>query len=469
MHLFAKLSLVKNAPLRLPALQPYAAGDFPSAAEVSALRAWYEGLSSLEAVDRYLSAAKADGESSRKIVGNIRKRLVSFAKSRHQTDFVKVFTHRDTDRAKVGRAAIRSIEVLKNVPVLAPTIGDNVDRWLCERTVRALHAHGIKTLADLTIRIPRRRMWWTGIEGLGATGARQIEVFFAAHPHLTDRARQLVCVQPDLDVVPWEILSLPQEVDGTNGTFRSPPETCTLDARNDYEAVQAWLSLHESGATLRAYRKEAERLILWAIFERGRALSSLTVEDAVAYRAFLRRPTPAGRWVGPGRPRTSPDWKPFAGALSSRSVSYALAVLGALFRWLMEQGYLLANPFSGVKVRGASKVAVMDTNHVFSEGEWAIVRTIADGLEWSYGWDTPAAQRLRFILDFAYATGLRASELVGVTLKSVHVDDHDDHWLHLVGKGSKAGSPFFGGKVRRRCQGICLRQQIRHQTQTPTA
>ena len=105
----------------------------------------------------------------------------------------------------------------------------------------------------------------------------------------------------------------------------------------------------------------------------------------------------------------------------------------------MEQGYLLANPFSGVKVRGASHGPVVDTGHVFSEGEWAILRTIADGLEWSYGWDVPAAQRLRFILDFAYSTGLRASELVGVTLKLVQMDAHDDHWLHLVGKGSKAG------------------------------
>src|SRR5437867_9185738 len=81
----------------------------------------------------------------------------------------------------------------------------------------------------------------------------------------------------------------------------------------------------------------------------------------------------------------------------------------------------------------------MDTSHVFTEGEWAIVRTIADGLEWSYGWDVPAAQRLRFVLDFAYATGLRASELVGATLGQIESDAHGDHWLHLVGKGSKAG------------------------------
>ena len=43
------------------------------------------------------------------------------------------------------------------------------------------------------------------------------------------------------------------------------------------------------------------------------------------------------------------------------------------------------------------------------------------------------------MLDFAYATGLRIGELVGATLGQIEVDAHGDHWLHLVGKGSKAG------------------------------
>jgi hypothetical protein len=65
--------------------------------------------------------------------------------------------------------------------------------------------------------------------------------------------------------------------------------------------VQAWLALHESSATKRAYRKEAERLILWAVVERGRALSSLTTEDATAYRGFLRNPstTQSMGWATP--------------------------------------------------------------------------------------------------------------------------------------------------------------------------
>ncbi|MFX6258713.1 integrase, partial [Acinetobacter baumannii] len=78
--------------------------------------------------------------------------------------------------------------------------------------------------------------------------------------------------------------------------------------------------------------------------ERGRALSSLTTEDAIAYRGFLRRPTPRERWIGPPRARSAPDWRPFARGLSARSTAYALTVLGAMFRWLIEQRYVLANP-----------------------------------------------------------------------------------------------------------------------------
>ncbi len=69
-----------------------------------------------------------------------------------------------------------------------------------------------------------------------------------------------------------------------------------------------------------------------------------------------------------------------------------------------------------------------------------MVQTVAEGLEWSYGWQPAAAQRMRFVLDFAYATGLRASELVGARLGMIEDDARGERWLHLVGKGSKAGS-----------------------------
>jgi site-specific recombinase XerD len=426
-----------------PAARP---SGFPEAGALAALRAWHEGLSAREAVARYLGDKKADGQSSRSILGRIRRDLATFARMRHRNDLAELFEQPAGQRLRHARAVSLAIEQLRSLPEPVPLIGDDIAQWLPPRVVQALRSHGIKTLAELTLRIPRGRRWWASIAGLGQAGARSIEAFFAQHPELTERARALteraralIVRDAPQDLVPWERLQLPQEFDGSKGSFRAPRGSCILNADNDYDAVRAWLSLHESEATQRAYRKEAERLILWAIGERARPLSSLTTEDAIGYRAFLRHPAPRSRLVGPPRPRTSSEWRPFASALSSRSVAYALSVLGALFRWLIEQRYLLANPFAGIKVRGAARSAPLDASRAFSDGEWALIRAVAEGLEWSYGWSIAAAQRLRFLLDFGYATGLRASELVGVTLGQIKTDTHDDHWLHLVGKGSKAG------------------------------
>ncbi|WP_206957292.1 phage integrase family protein [Trinickia acidisoli] len=411
--------------------------DLPDEAELAALRAWYVGLDARASVARYLGERRASGASSRGVLGQIRRQLVAYALARLRADLAAVFVTRPTKTS--GERVARAIESLRNLPVPSPSITDQIEMWLPPRIVASLHAHGILTLADLTVRIPRRRRWWSAIAGLGTAGARRVETFFAAHPKLTERARALIAAAPSGNIVPWEQLRVPHEVDGSRGQFRASQAACLLNASNDYEAIQSWLSLHESAATQRAYRKEAERLILWAIIERSRALSSLTTDDAIAYRGFLRRPTPRERWIGPSRPRHSIEWRPFTGPLSARSAAYALNVLSALFRWLVEQRYVLANPFAGVKVKSHARRAGLDVSRGFSEGEWLLIRTLADGLEWSYGWSVPAAQRLRFLLDFGYATGLRASELVSASLGDIRRDEHGDHWLHVLGKGGKLG------------------------------
>ncbi|MCX5542089.1 site-specific integrase [Paraburkholderia sp. CNPSo 3076] len=419
------------------ALSDDTGSDFPDEAELAALRSWYSGLGARTAVARYLGDRKEVGASSRAILGRIRRQLAAFAVQRHREDLAAVFAEHPSKTS--AEEVARTIETLRSLPMLTPLITDALELWLPPRIVSALHAHGIRTLADLTVRIPRRRRWWTAIAGLGVAGARRIEAFFAAHPALTERARALIAAAPSGNIVPWEQLRVPHAVDGSQGQFRAPQAACLLNASNDYEAIQSWLALHESAATRRAYRKEAERLLLWAIVERGRALSSLNTDDAIAYRGFLRRPAPHERWIGPSRPRHSVEWRPFTGPLSARSAAYALNVLSALCRWLIEQRYVLANPFAGVKVKAHGQRAGMDVSRGFSEGEWLLIRTLGDGLEWSYGWSVPAAQRLRFLLDFGYSTGLRASELVGATLGDIHRDEHGNHWLHVLGKGGKLG------------------------------
>ena len=411
----------------------------PDAASLAALRAWYEGISASDAVSRYLGHTKVAGQSSRAMLSAIRNQLKVQARRLHRPDLADVFVHPDKARSQHAAAVIRVMDALPRLPTPVPLMDDRVSRWFDPRAATALVNADITTLAALALRIHRRRGWWVAISGLGQASARRIEAFFAAHPALSKQVSALVTKELPGPIAPWERLSVPEVVDGSLGMFRAPKTTCILRANNDYEAVQAWLSLHESTSTLRAYRKEAERLMLWVIVERGIALSSMTTEDAVSYRSFLRQPTSRMRWVGPARPRRTPEWRPFTGGLSPRSIAYAFSVLGAMFHWLIQQRYLLANPFAGLKIKGALRDPSMQAERVFSEGEWALIQSIANGLEWSYGWSPIAAHRLRFLIDFGYATGLRASELVGATLGMIKEDDHGDHWLHLVGKGAKLG------------------------------
>lgn len=64
-------------------------------------------------------------------------------------------------------------------------------------------------------------------------------------------------------VQPVESLTLPERLDGRNGTNRGAPEHSQLAARNDLDAVRAWLSNYaDTKTTFESYRKEAERLLL---------------------------------------------------------------------------------------------------------------------------------------------------------------------------------------------------------------
>lgn len=81
---------------------------------------------------------------------------------------------------------------------------------------------------------------------------------------------------------------------------------------------------------------------------------------------------------------------------------------------------------AGLKVRGHTLRPALDTTRGFTEGEWLLLRSIADGIERTDGWSEAAAQRLHFLLDFGYATGLRANELVGAVLGDARIDERDN-------------------------------------------
>jgi site-specific recombinase XerC len=421
---------------------PTGSAALPNLASLAALRAWHEGLTARAAVGRYLPHARGDGQSSRGVLAHIRRRLVVCAIARQRDDLIPLFTHPATERTRHAATVVHAIDTLRATPIPAPLPADAVSRWLASRTARALTAAGIGTLAELVLFMRQRRRWWRPVPGLGATGAHAAEAFLAAHPDLIRRAARVALTAAGGTagqlVSPWSLEALPAALDGSQGRFRAPCDTCGLAATNDAEAIGAWLALHEAPHTARAYRREAERLLLWAIVERRAPLSSLTTEDAIAYRAFLRRPTPAARWTGPPCPRAAPAWRPFARGLTGRSAAYALSVLRALFAWLVDQHYVVLNPFAGVTVHGGAPRTPFDARRALTGREWTTIRALADRLE-RRGWTAPAAHRARFVLDFGYATGLRAHELVAATLGDVEVDARGAWWLAVTGKGTKPG------------------------------
>jgi site-specific recombinase XerD len=194
--------------------------------------------------------------------------------------------------------------------------------------------------------------------------------------------------------------------------------------------------------TQRAYRKEGERFLLWAVVERRKPLSSMTTEDCAAYRAFLADPQPCSRWCGQrNRERWSPLWRPFEGPLSLAAQRQAITILKNLYAFWVDKNYAMGNPWTGVSVPRSSQPR-MNIGRSLTVSQWRFVLDQAARLQ-----DTSSARRLRFALSLLYATGMRLSEAVAARVDHLEwveypPDDEDSEhvegWLlNVVGKGGR--------------------------------
>lgn len=93
--------------------------------------------------------------------------MAEAARLRQREDLAALFTCTAEGRIAHAAAVVRALETLRQLPAALPQITDPVETYLPARAAAALQAHGLKTLADLTVRIPRRRRWWLAIDGLG--------------------------------------------------------------------------------------------------------------------------------------------------------------------------------------------------------------------------------------------------------------------------------------------------------------
>ena len=345
---------------------------------------------------------------------------------------------------------VAALQWLERQVAREPQPSDPVAAWLDERVAARLAVVGIQRLSELTFWVCDKGFHWhRPIPKLGPQGAARIVRWLRDHeatlgalpsPSLLPRERidtGVLTPRPRAGIVPLERLALPSGLDGALGSNRATLARCKLAAVNDHQAVQAWLRLRVQGThTWRAYRKEAERFLLWAVTERRKALSSLDGDDCVLYRDFLTRP--GLEWTGPRHTqRWSEAWRPFEGPLSPRSAVTAITIVRTLCEWLVRRHYLDANPWDDVPQR--PDAPSMPQLRALSQQQWAEVE---DWLQARYAESpSPALRRLRFILRFASMTGLRLSELAAARLpwlRHEQLDDGEWVWsIMVLGKRQK--------------------------------
>ena len=244
-------------------------------------------------------------------------------------------------------------------------------------------------------------------------------------------------------IAPIDQTLISPHLTGQDGRNRSHARS-QVAADDDRSAVLTWLARYvDTPATLASYRKEAERLLLWCVHQRGLAMSSLTHEDLLMYERFLADPQPAERWVmtvrqRPGR--NSPNWRPFAGPLSSASQRHALSIINAMFSWLVEAGYLAGNPLS--LGRRKRRVGPRQTNRVLPHEHRDEVKATIQTMPTSTAREQAHAARCRWLFSLLYVGGLRISEVTSGSMAGFYNQRDragvERWWLGITGKGDKA-------------------------------
>jgi len=239
---------------------------------------------------------------------------------------------------------------------------------------------------------------------------------------------------------PLELLALPHELSGETGANRAAHTiTKQIDANNDLQAIQTWLlEFSHSPQTLRTYRKEAERLLLWSLIHQHKPLSSLSRDDLRAYQAFLANPQPQAQWCGLRRPRNHPSWRPFTGPLTQKSIAQAITIINALFNYLVEAGYLSGNPLGLMRRQLAKKPLRKNqvTERYLEKACWEAVLAFIEQLPKNTLRQQQHYERVRYLFYVLYLLGLRVSEVAQAKMADIK-QRRGRWWMEVTGKGQK--------------------------------
>jgi integrase len=204
------------------------------------------------------------------------------------------------------------------------------------------------------------------------------------------------------------------------------------------DAVRLWLAEYaDSPHTLRNYRKEAVRLLIWTTRVLGKPLSSLNREDLLVYEAFLANPSM--EWADPALPRRGGGRRLFDGPLSPRSARQAMGILSGLFGYLVAAGYLAGNPLALRRRRGESTVSRRAAvERYLDHALWQSMLDFIETLPQETHRGQQHYERVRWLFRLLYGASLRVSEAAQAKTSDLS-QRRGRWWLHVVGKGGAEG------------------------------
>jgi integrase len=221
---------------------------------------------------------------------------------------------------------------------------------------------------------------------------------------------------------------------------------CQILATNDVEAVRVWfLQYQETPTTMRAYQKEAERLLLWCMYEQGLALSNLKVADFENYFNFLQNPPKS--WLNSKSQlragRYTLKWRPLIGPLKRASLLFAVRVINCLINYLVDANYLKTNPIKLIKKYSNLALDPEEQKYkvwarMLEVDEWQAVQAVLQDLPEHGERQQQYKTRTQLLFGILYLLGLRIHEVANATWGSFR-KLNGNWWFFVKGKGGKLG------------------------------
>ena len=244
---------------------------------------------------------------------------------------------------RLRRARMELLQQLEAHAVEPPSLGDSVAAWFPEDLAVRLKRAGFHLMGELRTAIVLGGRWWRGLPGYGPVKAGQLAAQVGA-------------------LVGWPAAP----------TWAASTEARDL-AENAHQLIEQWISSRtESAQTVRAYRRETQRFLVWLVSERRKSLGDAGPDDCTAYIAFLRA-VPVEWMSRRSAARFREGWAPFASQPRITSQRYALTVINSFFAWLARAGELPRNPWDLVNLRLPDDPdESLDASRAFTPTAWAV-------------------------------------------------------------------------------------------------